>query len=205
MEEIPLTCDGRWSVTPDQLEFLSETQGMKSDGQGGTHLLERRRAQAKVIEYCKGIGLDIGCRNNKITPSTIGIDLIDGDGCPWGPNIVGDGTNLKIFSSNSLDYVFAGHMLEDIWDPIGCLREWIRVVKPGGYVILITPHASYYPRVGTHGANPDHKFDYWPNHMANMVTHCFGDMIKVIQLDTIQNQFEFDLVMQINKKQLIRS
>ena len=32
------------------------------------------------------------------------------------------------------------HALEHFWDPIKTLEEWVRVVKPGGYVYMNIPH-----------------------------------------------------------------
>jgi ADP-heptose:LPS heptosyltransferase len=42
------------------------------------------------------------------------------------------------------------------------LREWWRVIKQGGLLVLYLPHKDFYPHVGTTGANPDHKRDLGP-------------------------------------------
>lgn len=54
-------------------------------------------------------------------------------------NIVADGDNLP-FKDNSLDYVISSHVLEHFFDPIQTIKEWLRVVHPGGYVFFIVPH-----------------------------------------------------------------
>lgn len=195
--KVPLTHDGSWSVTLAELEILYNTQGFRGDVPGVENLFNRRIAMASVIKYCRGIGVDIGCQFNRITPSTIGIEYND----PlflknlWGAHIIRDGTDLGIFSDNALDYVYAGHMLEDVWDPVGCLREWGRVVKKDGYIAMLLPHADFYPRVRTLDCNPHHKFDYWPKHLKEMIDACLGNMFEVIQLETFNNQFEFDIVL----------
>lgn len=40
----------------------------------------------------------------------------------------------------SYDAVLASHVLEHVADPIGALREWQRVMRPGGRVLVVVPH-----------------------------------------------------------------
>ncbi len=44
------------------------------------------------------------------------------------------------FRDGSLDYVLASHVLEHMPDTLAALREWDRVVRPGGVVFLVVPH-----------------------------------------------------------------
>jgi len=44
------------------------------------------------------------------------------------------------FEDNKWDFVVSSHVLEHVWDPIKGIKEWIRVIKPGGYVFMIVPH-----------------------------------------------------------------
>ncbi len=44
------------------------------------------------------------------------------------------------FTENSFDFIFSSHVLEHCCDVIKVLKEFIRVLKPGGLVILILPH-----------------------------------------------------------------
>jgi glycosyltransferase involved in cell wall biosynthesis len=54
-------------------------------------------------------------------------------------DIVASGHDLP-FADASLDYVLSSHVLEHFYDPIGAIKEWLRVVRPGGYVFMIVPH-----------------------------------------------------------------
>lgn len=54
-------------------------------------------------------------------------------------DIVADACALP-FPDASLGYLIACHVIEHIWDTIGALAEWYRVIRPGGYVFLIVPH-----------------------------------------------------------------
>ena len=40
----------------------------------------------------------------------------------------------------SYDAVFASHVIEHLANPIGALRRWRRLVKPGGHILLVVPH-----------------------------------------------------------------
>jgi SAM-dependent methyltransferase len=54
-------------------------------------------------------------------------------------DIVAPGDNLP-FQDNSVDFVLSSHVLEHFWDPIKTLKEWMRVVRPGGFIFMIIPH-----------------------------------------------------------------
>lgn len=54
-------------------------------------------------------------------------------------DIVSPGDNLP-FKDNVWDFVISSHAIEHFYDPIKTIKEWFRVVKPGGYVYIIAPH-----------------------------------------------------------------
>jgi SAM-dependent methyltransferase len=54
--------------------------------------------------------------------------------------LIGEAGRLEGTPDDSYDAVLASHVLEHIANPLGALKEWARVVRPGGYVLLIVPH-----------------------------------------------------------------
>ena len=54
-------------------------------------------------------------------------------------DIVAPGDKLPI-EDRSVDFVISSHAIEHFSDPIKALKEWYRVVKPGGYLYIIAPH-----------------------------------------------------------------
>ena len=54
-------------------------------------------------------------------------------------DIVSPGDKLPLEDS-SVDFVISSHVIEHFPDPIKALKEWYRVVKPGGYLYIIAPH-----------------------------------------------------------------
>ena len=103
---------------------------------------DRRCAEGFWDLYAQGpVVLDIGYRGGTpdaqpILPHAIGIEL-DTPGY--------DGFNLP-YADETVDCVHSSHVLEHVTDSIGSLREWFRVLKPGGHLILFIPHAYLYER-----------------------------------------------------------
>jgi hypothetical protein len=56
-----------------------------------------------------------------------------------GRNYISEGSDLGQFQDASYDFVLSCHNLEHIANPVKALREWIRVLKPGGSLILVLP------------------------------------------------------------------
>lgn len=125
---------------------------------------ESKKIVWTVAPYLRGRGVDIGAGDFKILPHAISVD--DGSHAQFGfshrPDINSDATKLDVFGSASMDWVYSSHTLEHVVDMVATLREWWRLVKPGGYLLLYLPHKDFYPHAGTEGANPDHKRDLLP-------------------------------------------
>lgn len=116
----------------------------------------------ETTPYTRGRGLDLGCGANKVWPHAIGVDNYTDTqlfGVAMKPDVMCDVTKLEPFSSASMDYVYSSHCLEHIEDWKGALKEWWRVIKPAGFLILYLPDEDDYPKVGEPHANVDHKWN----------------------------------------------
>jgi SAM-dependent methyltransferase len=58
---------------------------------------------------------------------------------PAGRQYILDGTDLGPIPDQSYEFVLSSHNLEHIANPLKALYEWIRVLKPNGYLILVLP------------------------------------------------------------------
>ncbi|MFO1413382.1 MAG: methyltransferase domain-containing protein [Burkholderiales bacterium] len=56
----------------------------------------------------------------------------------------GDGQRLAGVPDESFDFVHSSHCLEHLADPADALRNWLRVVKPGGHVVILVPDEDLY-------------------------------------------------------------
>jgi SAM-dependent methyltransferase len=58
-------------------------------------------------------------------------------------DVIDNGETLEKFDDDSLDFLMAHHMLEHVEDPIGTLKTFLRVVRPGGIVYITLPDPRY--------------------------------------------------------------
>lgn len=126
---------------------------------------ESKKIVWEVAPYLRGRGLDIGAGDFKVLPHVISVDNMHHNqafGFRFKPDVACDAARLDIFASQSMDFVYSSHTLEHIEDPAAALKEWWRVLKQGGNLILYLPHKDFYPNIGQEGANPDHKHDFLP-------------------------------------------
>ena len=65
----------------------------------------------------------------------------------------------------SFDFVYSSHTLEHVMDPAITLRNWWRVLKPGGYLLVYIPHRDLYEKKKTLPSNWnfDHKTFFLPD------------------------------------------
>jgi len=122
---------------------------------------ESKKIVWDIASYLKGRGLDIGAGTFKVLPHVISVDnCVDTSlfGMPIMPDVkIKSADDLGIFASQSMDFVYSSHLLEHMEDPEKTLKEWWRVIKPKGYLVLYLPHEDLYPKIGEDGANVDHK------------------------------------------------
>lgn len=74
-----------------------------------------------------------------------------------------DGLHLP-FPDQSQDAVYSSHTLEHIEFWRRAIKEWFRVTRIGGHVIIVVPHRELYERRATPPSrwNEDHKRFYTP-------------------------------------------
>ena len=57
-----------------------------------------------------------------------------------GQQFVAEATDLRFLPDGGYDFVLSSHMLEHSANPLKALREWLRLLKPGGTLFLVLPH-----------------------------------------------------------------
>ncbi len=134
---------------------------------------ESRKCRYRVASICRGVGLDLNVRDEKIVPTALGVCKARNPKADITLDVsANDG--LGLFSDNQFDYVFDAHQLGDFSCTKAILKEWWRVVKPGGFLILYEQDKDYYPLVDTPGADALRRKDlYWED--AWTVLESFGN------------------------------
>lgn len=59
-----------------------------------------------------------------------------------GKNMICEGNALTSIADNSYDAVISSNVIEHFANPIKAVKEWSRVVRPGGYVLTVTPEKN---------------------------------------------------------------
>lgn len=177
----------------------------REDPQGN----EAGKIRWELPKYTRGQVLDIGCGGTKAFPHFIGLDSgkdIQLFGHQFRPDVwITDAQDLSIFATESCDAVFSSHLLEHIEpkDVVKTLREWFRVVKVGGHVLLYLPDETLYPKVGEEGANPDHRWNVSYLKLMEMMqaTGCHWDLIDWQRRDEGQEYSLFTVFKKTHKGQ----
>lgn len=131
-----------------------------------------------VVSYCSGNGIDIGSQGDPVVPWAIQMDLpndqflqYNSQNPPagyihWRSSAVED----LPFKDGVLDFVFSSHLIEDFedWEPI--LMEWVRVIKPGGHLIVAVPDKVRFAEAIAKGQPPNcaHKHE---SHVGELTEH----------------------------------
>jgi len=121
--------------------------------------------RASVLPLAYGVGVEVG---PGIAPSVLpapGIEVTYVEACPleeWPARyaksgkpgalppaelaaryVVGSAVSLEAFAEAELDFVFSNHVFEHLANPILVLKNWLRVLKPGGVIAGVTPDPRY--------------------------------------------------------------
>jgi len=95
----------------------------------------RRLSEDWFDEFIHDPGIDIGCQHDPVSESFRKWDVIFGDG---------DAQKMEGVEDESFQTVYASHILEHLPDPIEAVYNWFRILKPGGFLIIIVPHRDLY-------------------------------------------------------------
>lgn len=71
-------------------------------------------------------------------------------------------------AGNSVDFVVHSHVWEHLPNPLRALEEWVRVVKPGGFIFAIVPKRDADP---LDRARPSTSFTEWEEHYTKRSTY----------------------------------
>lgn len=116
-------------------------------------------------------GIDIGCQRDPLNHTFRRWDLIFGDG---------DATHMEGVPDEIFQTVYASHVLEHLQDPVTAIRNWYRICRPGGHVIICVPHRDLYEKRLTLPSrwNNDHKWFYLPDEFDPPHTQSLRAMIE---------------------------
>ncbi|BBU26622.1 hypothetical protein BTHE68_03560 [Burkholderia sp. THE68] len=147
----------KWVLPGDQTQPLVLGLGVP----GTTCIsINRRLLDARFSNrWLVGNGLDIGGGNDSIAlyrtlfPRIQGVTVYE-----WAQ---GDAQILDNVRDDSFDFVYSAHCLEHVMDPRVALRHWLRVLKPGGHLVITVPDEDMYEQGAWPSTfNDDHKHTF---------------------------------------------
>lgn len=101
---------------------------------------QERRSSASHRSVTLPVRLNLGC-GDKILPGYVNVDVVESRAGKK-PDVLCDLHRLTPFGDAHADEVMAIHVVEHFWrwEVEAILREWIRVLKPGGRLVLECPN-----------------------------------------------------------------
>lgn len=107
--------------------------------------------------------LNLGC-GRKLLEGYVNVDIAVREGKP---DVECDIRDLSAFKDNSADEILSVHVIEHFyrWEVPDILKEWVRVLKPGGKMILETPNlvtaCEKLLKDPKNGASPESRETMW--------------------------------------------
>jgi len=170
---------------------------------GGTSLSMQRRVHDSrfVRRYFVGYGLDVGGGQDCLA---LFVELF-----PLIRNVInydapqGDAQTLANVDDDSFDFLFSSHCLEHMRDPAEALSNWIRVVRPGGHLVVAVPDEDLYEQgMWPSTFNADHKSTFtickkqsWSPVSVNLfdLIGQFSHLVKTLSINTIDHAYRYNL------------
>jgi SAM-dependent methyltransferase len=164
--------------------------------------IPRRLSQPNFVNrYFVGEGLDIGGKPDPLSlyrevfSRMTGVrtwDLEDGDA-----------QYLAGVADAAYDFVHSSHCLEHLRDPAEGLHNWLRVVRPGGHVIVTVPDEDLYEQGQFPSTfNLDHKWTFtihkdasWSPRSINVMTLAagLGAEAQVVKVELLDATYRYEL------------
>lgn len=138
-----------------------------------------------------GRGLDIGGRTDSIGwyrnlfPGIRSVTVYDLE--------QGDAQYLANVADEEFDFVYSAHCLEHLVDPCVALGHWLRVLKPGGHLVVTVPDEDMYEQGGwpsTFNSDHKHTFTVFRRHSWSPVSINVLELLQVFQTEVCIERIE---------------
>jgi SAM-dependent methyltransferase len=151
--------------------------------------------------YFRGEGIDVG---GKPDPLALYAELFPGIKSirTWDLED-GDAQFMAGVQDDAFDFVHSSHCLEHLRDPEEGLKNWLRILKPGGYMVVMVPDEDLYEQgVFPSTFNADHKATYtifkkhsWSTRSKNLLDlfRSLGRETRVEKIELLTGTYRFDL------------
>lgn len=164
--------------------------------------IQRRLADSNFVRrYFVGAGVDIG---GKPDPLCLYAELFGGiksvKTWDWED---GDAQIMAGVEDGTYDFVHSSHCLEHLVNPCAGLGAWLRIVRPGGYLVITVPDEDMYEQgVFPSTFNKDHKWTFtiykqksWSERSLNVLDLVceLGEEAELVRVEQLSATYRFDL------------
>jgi len=154
-----------------------------------------------VTRYFVGNGIDIGCGPDPVSQYAEQFPLMQ-QVKNWDmPD--GDAQYLASITDESVNFVHSSHCLEHMRDPEIAMQNWLRVLKPGGHMIITIPDEDLYEQGKFPSTlNSDHKWTFtlhkqksWSPKSINLLDFLakFSDFAQILKLELLDASYRYQL------------
>ena len=168
---------------------------------GATCISIQRRVQDSrfATRYFVGNGIDVGGGRDSLA--------LFGEMFPLMRHVVlydqehGDAQFLSNVADDAFDFLYSSHCLEHVRDPAEALGNWIRVVRPGGHLVISVPDEDLYEQGQWPSTfNPDHKTTFtlckqtsWSPVSINLfqLLEKFAGSVQPLSVSTIDHAYRY--------------
>jgi ubiquinone/menaquinone biosynthesis C-methylase UbiE len=164
-------------------------------------LMRRLHDSRFSTRYFLGDGVDVGCGPDSIAQYAEQFPLMRNVRSWDLPD--GDAQYLETIVDNSLDFVHSSHCLEHMVDPKISLQHWLRVIKPGGHLVVLIPDEDLYEQgIFPSTNNSDHKWTFtlhkqksWSEKSINLLELLgnYSTIAQVIKVELMDATFRYNL------------
>ncbi len=164
--------------------------------------IQRRLGDSRfVTRYFRGKGIDIGGRPDPLALYRELFSRIEGIRT-WD---IEDGSAqcMEGVADDSFDFVHSSHCLEHLDDPCEGLKSWLRILKPGGYLVVLVPDEDLYEQGVFPGTfNRDHRWTFtickassWSTRSLNLLdlVRELGPEAEVHRIELLDETYRYEL------------
>jgi|APSaa5957512535_1039671.scaffolds.fasta_scaffold28475_2 SAM-dependent methyltransferase len=161
------------------------------------------RGKAFFKKYFSGRVIDIGAGEDLVCEGAERFDQEDGDA-----NHITTHRQL-----NAYDTVHSSHCLEHMYEPKKALLEWWKLIKPGGYLVLVVPDEDLYEQgFWPSKFNSDHKATFTLNNEKSWSPVSFNifDLVsslpnsEIISVEIQDKYYDYSLQTKLPLSQIVK-
>ena len=111
----------------------------------------------------------------------------------------GDAMLMEGVKDDYYDFVHSSHCLEHLVDPAEALRNWVRICKPGGHLLLMVPDEDLYEQgIWPSIYNNDHKYSFtigkpqsWCPQSVNVIDllRAVWDKVAILRIELLDSGY----------------